>query len=166
MATAPTESSTSRPAPVLNATANAISVIALETSIKRTTRSVAEDTPARSAYYASLNGNRSNYGLQTPIPQVDHDAANGIGGFASFIFNPDSKNQYRVVGSLASGLLPDPHRSELRQFNRTTAIYPSYGLRDGERRARWLRDLLMGSHLRPKHAAHRFSLLSLQRRRL
>src|ERR1700689_4089544 len=35
----------------------------------------------RFPYYASLNGNRSNYGLQTPIPQVYHDAENGYGGF-------------------------------------------------------------------------------------
>ena len=55
---------------------------------------------ARSAYYVSLNGNRSQYGLQTPIPQTVNDAANGIGGFTSVIFNPDSKNQFRVVGSL------------------------------------------------------------------
>ena len=54
----------------------------------------------RFAYYVSLNGNRSNYGLQTPIGQVVHDADNGFGGFASFIFNPDPRNQFRVVGSL------------------------------------------------------------------
>ena len=54
----------------------------------------------RFAYYASLNGNRSNYGLQTPIPQVYNDAENGYGGFVSLIFNRDSKNQFRVVGSL------------------------------------------------------------------
>ncbi len=54
----------------------------------------------RFAYYASLNGNRSDYGLQTPIPQVVNDAVNGFGGFASFIFNPDPKNQYRLVTSL------------------------------------------------------------------
>src|SRR6202050_585326 len=54
----------------------------------------------RFAYYASLNGNRGNYGLQTPIPQVYNDAASGFGGFASFIFNPDPKNQFRVVTQL------------------------------------------------------------------
>ena len=29
-----------------------------------------------------------------------NDAVNGFGGFASFIFNPDAKNQYRLVTSL------------------------------------------------------------------
>src|SRR6202789_202403 len=57
----------------------------------------------RFAYYASLNGNRSDYGLQTPIPQVVNDAVNGYGGFASFIFNPDAKHQYRLGTSLRQG---------------------------------------------------------------
>src|SRR5579859_7180509 len=43
----------------------------------------------RFAYYASLNGNRSNLGLQPPVPEVVHDAENGYGGFGSFIFNSD-----------------------------------------------------------------------------
>ena len=92
---------------------------------------------ARSAYYASLNGNRSNYGLQPPIGQVVHDAANGYGGFASFIFNSDPKNQFRVVGSLRQDYYqipidPDPNsigNQQLAQAGNT----PSYGLRDGER---------------------------------
>ncbi len=84
----------------------------------------------RSAYYASLNGNRSQYGLQTPIPQVVNDAANGIGGFASLIFNPDPKNQYRLVGSLRRDYyqIPiDPNPDSI-----TNSIYPSYGLHDAE----------------------------------
>src|ERR1700730_11731808 len=46
----------------------------------------------RFAYYASVNANRSDYGLQPPIGQVVHDAENGYGGFASFIFNASSSN--------------------------------------------------------------------------
>ena len=42
----------------------------------------------RFAYYVSVNGNRSNYGLQPPIGQVVHDAENGYGGFASFCSTP------------------------------------------------------------------------------
>jgi len=54
----------------------------------------------RFAYYASVNANRSNYGLQPPIGQVVHDAENGFGGFASFIFNANPSNQLRWVTSL------------------------------------------------------------------
>ena len=53
----------------------------------------------RFAYYASINGNRSNLGLQPPVPQVVHDAVNGYGGFGSFIYNVDPSNQLRLVTS-------------------------------------------------------------------
>ena len=52
------------------------------------------------AYYASLNGNRSNLGLQTPGSRIVHDAENGYGGFGSFIFNVNPSNQLRLVTSL------------------------------------------------------------------
>jgi hypothetical protein len=85
---------------------------------------------ARSAWYASLNGNRSNYGLQTPVPQVVNDAANGVGGFASFIFNPDAKNQYRLVGSLRRDYYQIPIDPDPNSVG--NSIYPSYGLHDAE----------------------------------
>ena len=85
---------------------------------------------SRSAYYASLTGDRSNYGLQTPVPQVNNDAANGIGGFTSLIFNPNPKNQYRLVGSLRRDYyqIPiDPNSGDVGN-----SVYPSYGLHDAE----------------------------------
>ena len=82
------------------------------------------------AYYASLNGNRSNYGLQAPIEQVVNDAANGVGGFASFIFNPDPKNQYRVVTSLRRDYFQIPIDPDPNSI--TNAYYPSSGLHDSE----------------------------------
>jgi hypothetical protein len=85
----------------------------------------------RFAYYASLNGNRTNYGLQAPIEQVVHDAANGYGGFASFIFNPDPKNQFRVVASLRQDYYQIPIDPSPTSVG--NSVYPSYGLRDGER---------------------------------
>jgi outer membrane cobalamin receptor len=54
----------------------------------------------RLAYYASVNGNRTDLGLQTPTSAVIHDAANGFGGFGSLIYNVDSQNQLRVVTQL------------------------------------------------------------------
>ena len=85
----------------------------------------------RFAYYVSGNGNRSNYGLQTPVPQVIHDAANGYGGFVSFIFNPDPKNQFRVVGSLRQDYYQIPIDPDPNSVG--NSVYPSYALRDGER---------------------------------
>jgi hypothetical protein len=54
----------------------------------------------RLAYYGSVNGNRSNLGLETPVSEIAHDAGNGYGGFGSLIFNVDPKDQLRLVGSL------------------------------------------------------------------
>ena len=62
----------------------------------------------RFAYYGSVNGNRSNLGLQPPTPAVIHDAENGIGGFGSLIFNVNPKNQFRFSHIFAQRLLPDP----------------------------------------------------------
>ena len=49
------------------------------------------------AYYASVNGNRSNLGLEPPTTAVIHDAVNGFGGFTSLIYNADPKDQFRFV---------------------------------------------------------------------
>jgi hypothetical protein len=85
----------------------------------------------RAAYYVSLNGNRSNSGLQTPIPQVVNDAANGLGGFTSLIFNPDPRNQYRLVGSLRRDYYQIPIDPDPNSVG--NSVYPSYGLHDSER---------------------------------
>src|ERR1700676_1723706 len=37
------------------------------------------------AYYASVNGNRSGLGIETPVAQIIHDSENGYGGFATLI---------------------------------------------------------------------------------
>ena len=91
----------------------------------------------RFAYYASLNGNRSNYGLQTPIPQVYHDAENGYGGFASLMFNLDPKNEFRVVASLRRDYYQIPYDPNPDSIGNQLLIAggnsPSYGLRDSER---------------------------------
>ena len=84
----------------------------------------------RFAYYASVNGNRSNLGIQTPVPQVVHDAANGYGGFASFIFNVDPSNQLRLVTSLRKDYyqIPyDPNSNDLE-----SSQYDSSGFRDAD----------------------------------
>jgi hypothetical protein len=84
----------------------------------------------RFAYYASLNGNRSDYGLQAPIGQVVHDAENGFGGFASFMFNVNAKNQLRLVTSLRQDYYQIP--IDPNPDSPGNQVYPSYGLRDGE----------------------------------
>ncbi|HEV2618050.1 MAG TPA: TonB-dependent receptor, partial [Candidatus Acidoferrales bacterium] len=84
----------------------------------------------RFAYFAGLNGNRSNLGLQTPTPQVTHDAENGYGGFGSLIFNLNPSNQLRFVTSLRKDYyqIPfdaDPNDAQNQEFDTS-------GLRDGQ----------------------------------
>jgi hypothetical protein len=85
-----------------------------------------------------VNGNRSDLGLQAPVSKVVHDAANGYGGFGSFIFNADPSNQLRLVTSLRKDYyqIPyDPFPNDLENGsipgNDFTPQYPSIGLRDG-----------------------------------
>src|SRR5258706_12512562 len=54
----------------------------------------------RFAYYASLNGNRSDFGLATPTSEVLHDQASGVGGFVSLIYKATPADQLRIVGSV------------------------------------------------------------------
>jgi hypothetical protein len=93
----------------------------------------------RFAYYASVNGNRSDLGLQPPVPTVVHDAENGYGGFGSLIFNVDPSNQLRFVTSLRRDYyqIPyDPNPNDIENApiaeNGFKAQYPSVGLRDGQ----------------------------------
>jgi outer membrane receptor protein involved in Fe transport len=53
----------------------------------------------RFAYYASVNGNRTDLGLETPTSDILHDQANGYGAFTSLMFNATPADQLRFVGS-------------------------------------------------------------------
>jgi outer membrane receptor protein involved in Fe transport len=58
------------------------------------------DHTDRFAYYGSLSGNRTDLGLETSTPEVIHDQAAGLGGFASLIFNKTPADQLRLVASV------------------------------------------------------------------
>ena len=53
----------------------------------------------RFAYYASVNYNRSDLGIATPVAQVIHDSQNGYGAFNTLIFNATPDDQFRAVFS-------------------------------------------------------------------
>jgi outer membrane receptor for ferrienterochelin and colicin len=54
----------------------------------------------RFAYYSSLSGYRSDYGLETPISGVLHDQTAGLSAFGSLIFNRTAADQFRLVTSV------------------------------------------------------------------
>jgi len=69
----------------------------------------------RFAYYASVNANRSDYGLETPVRDVLHDQNNGAGGFASLIFNPNTKDQFRLVTALRRDFFQVPNAEKAQR---------------------------------------------------
>jgi carboxypeptidase family protein/TonB-dependent receptor-like protein len=79
----------------------------------------------RLAYYGSVNGNRSDLGLETPVADVIHDSENGFGGFGSLIYNVNPSNQLRLVTSLRRDFYQIPN----------TPDQESAGIRDVEREA-------------------------------
>ena len=79
----------------------------------------------RFAYYASLNGNRSDLGLQTPTSAVIHDTENGLGGFSTLIYNVNPNNQLRLVTSVRRDFYQIPNG----------AADQAAGVRDSEREA-------------------------------
>jgi TonB dependent receptor/Carboxypeptidase regulatory-like domain/TonB-dependent Receptor Plug Domain len=53
----------------------------------------------RFAYYASVSGNRSDLGIQTPVARIIHDSEDGYAVFSTLIFNPTPDDQFRAVWS-------------------------------------------------------------------
>lgn len=53
----------------------------------------------RFAYFASVDGNRTDLGLENPTSAVIHDMSDGVGGFGSLIFNATPNDQLRLVTS-------------------------------------------------------------------
>ena len=88
------------------------------------------DHSRKFAWYTSLNGNRSSYGLQPPIETPLHNASNGYGGFASLLYNHDPANQARLVTQLRSDYYQIPSDPDPTSWQ--NQLYDSSGLRDGE----------------------------------
>ena len=77
----------------------------------------------RFAYYASVNGNYSDFGLATPTAEVLHDEAHGLGAFASVIYNATVRDQLRLVAALRADRYQVPNDSDAQ----------AAGTRDAER---------------------------------
>jgi hypothetical protein len=88
------------------------------------------DHSEKFAYYASVNGNRTDYGLAPPIGQVFHDAANGYGGFVSLIHNRTPQDQLRFIAQLRTDYFQIPYDPDPDSYG--NQLLPSYDLRDGQ----------------------------------
>jgi outer membrane receptor protein involved in Fe transport len=63
----------------------------------------------RSAYYFSLNGNRTDHGLETPTTANLHNQEAGGGAFTSLIMNLTPNDQLRFVGSARTDFFQVPN---------------------------------------------------------
>ncbi len=88
------------------------------------------DHPPRAAYYLSVDGNRSDYGLSPPIEQAVHNAEDGYGSFGSFILNKDAKDQFRLLTQLRTDFFQIPHDPDSNDYE--NQLYDSSGLRDSQ----------------------------------
>ncbi len=105
------------------------------------------DHSARTAWYASLTGSRSNYGLETPIAAIDHDATNSESGFVSVIRNQSPRDQLRLDAQFRQDYFQVPYDPDPNDWEQKSNYYNSYGLRDGQTErdsfviANWVRTL-------------------------
>lgn len=90
------------------------------------------DHSEKTAWYTSLTGSRSNYGLATPVPTVDHDATNSQSVFVSLIRNQTAKDQVRIDAQYRQDHFQIPFDPDPNDYETTSGYYSSYGLRDGQ----------------------------------
>jgi len=89
------------------------------------------DHSDRAAYYISVNGNRSDYGLETPTSKVLHDQVAGGGAFTSLIFNVNPDNQLRFVGAARADYYqvpnsPDDQANGVRDREREQDFFANF----------------------------------------
>lgn len=105
------------------------------------------DHSARTAWYASVTGARSNYGLATPVPGIDHDATNSQSAFVSLLRNQTARDQLRLDAQYRQDYFQIPYDPDPNDWEQQSDYYNSYGLRDGQTErdafviANWVRTL-------------------------
>lgn len=81
------------------------------------------DHSAKFAYYASLSGNRTDYGLEPPTLFNLHNQAAGGGAFISLVYNRSSNDQFRFTGGARLDYFQVPNDPDMQ----------AAGVRDRER---------------------------------
>jgi len=90
------------------------------------------DHAEKTAWYASLAGARSNYGLATPVSGIHHDATNSQSVFVSLIRNQTAKDQLRLNVQYRQDYFQIPFDPDASDWEQASQYYESYGLRDGQ----------------------------------
>jgi TonB dependent receptor/Carboxypeptidase regulatory-like domain/TonB-dependent Receptor Plug Domain len=87
---------------------------------------------AETAWYASVTGSRSNYGLATPVTGIHHDSTNSQSGFLSVIRNQGASDQLRFNAQYRQDFFQIPYDPNPNDWQQASQYYESFGLRDGQ----------------------------------
>jgi hypothetical protein len=90
------------------------------------------DHSEKTAWYASLAGNRSDYGLATPVAAIYHDATNSESGLVNLIRNQTPKDQLRLDAQFRQDYFDVPYDPSTTDWQALSGYYNSYGLRDAQ----------------------------------
>jgi hypothetical protein len=90
------------------------------------------DHSEQTAWYASVAGQRSNYGLATPVASIFHDATNSQSGFVSLLRNQTSRDQLRLNAQYRADHFQIPYDPDANDYECASEYYCSDGLRDGQ----------------------------------
>ncbi len=101
------------------------------------------DHTDRVAYYVSVNANRTNLGLETPVPDSIHNHAGGVGGFGSWIYKTNTSDQVRVVASVRGDRFQIPNTPD----DQDAGIRDEQRERDGFVNVSWLHAIGSGAFL-------------------
>ncbi|WP_348261733.1 TonB-dependent receptor [Telmatobacter sp. DSM 110680] len=91
------------------------------------------DHSSKTAWYLSGTGSRSNYGLETPIPAIRHDATDSESAFASLLRNQTSQDQLRLDTQFRNDYFQIPYDPDPTDWEQASNYYNSTGLRDTQR---------------------------------
>ncbi|MGB7546578.1 MAG: TonB-dependent receptor [Terracidiphilus sp.] len=90
------------------------------------------DHSAKTAWYASLTGARSNYGLATPVAAIYRDATNSQSAFLSLLRNQTPQDQLRLDAQYRQDFFQIPYDPDPNDWEQASDYYNSTGLRDGQ----------------------------------
>jgi hypothetical protein len=105
------------------------------------------DHSARTAWYTSATGSRSDYGLAPPVTTLRHDATNSQSGFLSLLRNQTARDQLRLDAQFRRDFFQIPYDPDPNDWEQSAGYYNSYGLRDAQTErdafvvANWVRTL-------------------------
>lgn len=91
------------------------------------------DHTSKTAWYVSGTGSRSNYGLETPVPEIRHDSTSSESVFASLLRNQTARDQLRLDAQFRNDFFQIPYDPDPNDWEQSSDYYNSYGLRDTQR---------------------------------